>query len=177
MSRAERAKDLFKQGYACSQAVALAFCDLTKVCKEEMIRLTLPFGGGLGRLRLTCGAVSGMAVIVGLIFADSENSPENKIQTYAITRELCERFQNENGSLNPKSLKNPFLFQLKNGSFGVLAIRTGGDGEDDEHNIADNDVGQLVQSVHHGAVRIDNFHGQIPFLGEKKERRGRGAPG
>ena len=99
MSRAERAKDLFKQGYACSQAVALAFCDLTKVCKEEMIRLTLPFGGGLGRLRLTCGAVSGMAVIVGLIFADSENSPENKIQTYAITRELCEKFQNENGSL------------------------------------------------------------------------------
>ena len=99
MSRAERAKDLFKQGYSCSQAVALAFCDLTKVCKEEMIRLTLPFGGGLGRLRLTCGAVSGMAVIVGLIFADSENSPENKIQTYAITRELCEKFQNENGSL------------------------------------------------------------------------------
>ena len=99
MSRAERAKDFFKQGYACSQALALAFCDLTNVCEEEMLRLTLPFGGGLGRLRLTCGAVSGMAVIVGLIFAGSENSPENKIQTYAITRELCERFQNENGSL------------------------------------------------------------------------------
>ena len=99
MSRAEKAKEYFLQGYNCSQAVALAFADVTGIDEKTLSKLTQPFGGGLGRLRLTCGAVSGMAVIVGLIFAESENSPENKIQTYAITRELCERFQNENGSL------------------------------------------------------------------------------
>ena len=99
MSRAERAKELFQEGYACSQAVALAFCDLTNIGEAEIARLTLPFGGGLGRLRLTCGAVSGMAVVVGLLLSKAENTPGNKKQTYEITRELCDKFQKENGSL------------------------------------------------------------------------------
>ena len=99
MSRAERAKEYFLQGYACSQAVALAFQDVMGVGENTICKLLLPFGGGLGRLRLTCGAVSGMATVIGAACAEAENSPENKIQTYAITRELCERFQNENGSL------------------------------------------------------------------------------
>jgi C_GCAxxG_C_C family probable redox protein len=99
MSRAERAKELFGQGYACSQAVALAFCDLFGVNEQEIAKLTLPFGGGLGRLRLTCGAVSGMAVVVGLLFSEAETSAENKKKVYAITQELAERFKAENGSL------------------------------------------------------------------------------
>ena len=99
MSRAEKAKEYFLQGYACSQAVALAFEDVCKVDGDTLSKMTLPFGGGLGRLRLTCGAVSGMATVVGLVFASAENSPENKKQTYAIVQELCKRFQSENGSL------------------------------------------------------------------------------
>ena len=99
MSRAERAKELFTQGYACSQAVVLAFADVVAVREEELSKLTLPFGGGLGRLRLTCGAVSGMAVVIGLLCASAENTPENKKNTYAITQELCAKFQAENGSL------------------------------------------------------------------------------
>ena len=99
MSRAERAKELFGQGYACSQAVVLAFADVVKVDEATLSKITLPFGGGLGRLRLTCGAVSGMAAVVGLVFADAENTPENKKKTYEIVRELCEKFQAENGSL------------------------------------------------------------------------------
>lgn len=99
MSRAERAKQLFTQGYACSQAVALAFADIVGMDEVTISKLTLPFGGGLGRLRLTCGAVSGMAVVIGLVFAESENTPENKKHTYAITQELCGKFQAENGSL------------------------------------------------------------------------------
>ncbi len=99
MSRADKAKELFKQGYACSQAVALAFIDLLGVEETAIAKLTLPFGGGLGRLRLTCGAVSGMAVVVGLLFSGAENSPENKKKVYAITQELCGKFKAENGSL------------------------------------------------------------------------------
>ena len=99
MSRAERAKELFLQGYACSQAVALAFADVTKTDEATLSKAALPFGGGLGRLRLTCGAVSGMAMVVGLVYTKAENSPENKKQTYAITQELCTKFQEENGSL------------------------------------------------------------------------------
>ncbi len=99
MSRAEKAKELFKQGYACSQAVALAFADILGVDEATISKLTLPFGGGLGRLRLTCGAVSGMAVVIGLLFSEAENSPENKKEVYALTQELCGKFQAQYGSL------------------------------------------------------------------------------
>lgn len=99
MSRKERAKEYFLAGYACSQAVALAFSDVMGMEEESIIKIMLPFGGGLGRLRLTCGAVSGMAAVVGCVFAKGENSPENKKQTYAIVRELCEKFQAQTGSL------------------------------------------------------------------------------
>lgn len=99
MSRAERAKEYFLQGYACSQAVALAFADVMNMDEDAICKIMLPFGGGLGRLRLTCGAVSGMAAVIGMTCAKGENTPENKKQTYAIVQELCEKFQTETGSL------------------------------------------------------------------------------
>lgn len=99
MSRAERAKEYFKQGYACSQAVALAFADVMGVDEQTIEKIMLPFGGGVGRLRLTCGAVSGMVAVVGMVFAKAENTPENKKNTYAIVQELCAKFKAENGSL------------------------------------------------------------------------------
>ena len=99
MSRAERAKEYFSQGYACSQAVVLAFSDAIGLDKDSISKIMLPFGGGLGRLRLTCGAVSGMAAVVGMLYADAENSPENKKKVYAIVQELCAQFQKEMGSL------------------------------------------------------------------------------
>lgn len=99
MSRAERAKEYFLQGYACSQAVALAFADVMGMEESVIAKLALPFGGGLGRLRLTCGALSGMALVLGSVFAEAENTPENKKKTYAITQELCLKFKDEYGSL------------------------------------------------------------------------------
>lgn len=99
MSRAEKAKELFECGYACSQAVALAFQDLTSISYDDLSKLTLPLGGGLGRLRLTCGAVSGMAVIAGAILAKSENTSENKLTTYEITRELVEKFKQQHKTI------------------------------------------------------------------------------
>ena len=99
MSRAEKAKEYFLQGYACSQAVALAFLDVCGMDEGEIVKIMLPFGGGLGRLRLTCGAVSGMAAVIGLTMSKAENTPENKKQTYAIVQEFCGKFQAEYGSL------------------------------------------------------------------------------
>ena len=99
MSRTERAKAYFLQGYACSQAVALAFADVCGVSEETISKMMLPFGGGVGRLRMTCGAVSGMATVVGLVFAEAANTSENKKKTYAIVQELCGKFKEETGSL------------------------------------------------------------------------------
>lgn len=99
MSRAEKAKEYFLQGYACSQAVALAFSDVVGVDEDSLCKIMLPFGGGLGRLRLTCGAVSGMAAMAGLLLAEATASPENKKKTYEVIQALCLEFQEENGSL------------------------------------------------------------------------------
>lgn len=99
MSRAERAKAYFTKGYNCSQAVALAFADLTGLDEKTIAKLTQPFGGGMGRLRLTCGAVSGMATVVGMLFGDPELSSDGKKNTYAIVQELCGKFKAECGSL------------------------------------------------------------------------------
>ena len=99
MSRAEKAKEYFAQGYACSQAVMLAFSDMVGLDEDTIKKIMLPFGGGVGRLRLTCGAISGIAGVVGMLFAEAENTPENKKKTYAITQALCEKFKDEFGSL------------------------------------------------------------------------------
>ena len=88
MSRAEIAKEKFLQGFACSQAVALAFSDVMGLNEETISKIMLPYGGGLGRLRLTCGAVSGLAAVIGMVFAEGENSPENKKKVYGIVQEL-----------------------------------------------------------------------------------------
>lgn len=122
MSRSERAKEKFLQGYACSQAVALAFCDVMGVDEDTVSKMMLPFGGGLGRLRLTCGAVSGMAAVVGMVFADAEHSPENKKKVYAIVQELCAKFQAETGSLICSELLSGMKVPVEVG--GVAEART-----------------------------------------------------
>ena len=122
MSRAERAKEKFLEGYACSQAVALAFCDVMKMDEATVCKIMLPFGGGLGRLRLTCGAVSGMAAVIGTVFADAENTPENKKNTYAIVQELCGKFQAQTGSLICAELLSGMKVPVEIG--GVAEART-----------------------------------------------------
>ena len=99
MSRAEQAKQYFIEGYNCSQAVALAFCDLTSLTEEQLKKLTIAFGGGFGRQRLVCGAVSGLTVLCGLLFSDGSGSAEDKMKIYAIEQELCLEFKKQMGSL------------------------------------------------------------------------------
>ena len=99
MKRAEQAREYFKQGYACSQAVAMAFAEDAGMDMATLQKMMLPFGGGLGRLRLTCGAVSGMAAAYGMLVCKAENTPENKKDTYADVQRLCAKFTAENGSL------------------------------------------------------------------------------
>ncbi len=99
MSRAERAKEYFLEGYNCSQAVALAFSDLVALEKESLLKVSLPFGGGFGRMRLTCGCVSGMGIIIGLLFGETGHSAENKKEVYGLAQELCRKFKEEYGSL------------------------------------------------------------------------------
>lgn len=98
-SRAELARDYFLEGYACAQAVAMPFAEAVGLPRETLARLMLPFGAGVGRLRMTCGAVSAMAAIVGLLSDNAENTPENKDETYRRIRTLCQKLEQDTGSL------------------------------------------------------------------------------
>ncbi|MBQ8541270.1 MAG: C_GCAxxG_C_C family protein [Clostridia bacterium] len=67
MTKGELASLNFSTGMNCAQAVLLAFSEEIGLSKETLLKLSLPFGGGMGRLRLTCGAVTGMVMAYGLI--------------------------------------------------------------------------------------------------------------
>lgn len=119
MTRSERARQYFLEGYTCSQAVAMAFVDLIGLSEEELKKVSLPLGGGLGRLRLTCGAVTGAALVIGMIFGKDEISEENKINVYEKVREISKRFVEKEKTLNCKE-----LLELAN-----LEAETGGNPE------------------------------------------------
>ena len=67
--RVEKARGLFRQGYNCSQSVFLAYSDLLGIDPTLAATLSGPLGGGMGRLREVCGAVSGMSLIAGCLCA------------------------------------------------------------------------------------------------------------
>lgn len=90
----ERAEELFRGGYNCAQAVLLAFADRTGAEQTFLENIAKPMGGGMGRLRLTCGAVSGGAMALGLLFPE-----ETKSGIYALVQKLAARFAERNGSV------------------------------------------------------------------------------
>lgn len=99
--RAQRAVELFKQGFNCSQAVFASCADLYGITDEQLaLRLSASFGGGMGRMRLVCGAASGMFMLAGLhngSFTPHDN--EGKMANYAFVQQLAGEFKNKYGSL------------------------------------------------------------------------------
>ncbi len=115
MERKEIARDLFLEGYACSQAIVLAFKDIVDLDEEQLKKISLPFGGGIGRLRLTCGAFSGMLIIISLLFANYEDVEENKIKTYEIVQELSRRFTLKLNTLSCEELLKQANLEIEKG--------------------------------------------------------------
>lgn len=100
--RGQRAQAFFKEGYNCSQAVALAFADLIGMDEKLLIRMTSSFGGGMGRLREVCGAVSGMFFVAGALYGYGEPGiagQEEKAAHYARIQELAAEYRAVNGSI------------------------------------------------------------------------------
>ena len=97
-TRGERARNLFLQGYTCAQAVVLAFEDVTGLDTTTAARLASGFGGGMGRMREVCGAVSGIFMVYDLACGYAEpGDMESKKRVYADIRELAERFKAQSG--------------------------------------------------------------------------------
>ena len=85
-----RSVELFKSGFNCSQSVVAAFAHLYGYTEEQALRMSASFGGGIGRMRQTCGAACGLFLVAGL---------EGKAANYALVQELAERFRQANGAL------------------------------------------------------------------------------
>ena len=100
MDHAEKAKQLFCEGYNCSQAVLMAFSDLTGLDDDISAKLASSFGGGLARMREVCGAVSGGAMVLGLLYGnDDPTDQEAKSAHYHLVQEFARRFKEQNGSI------------------------------------------------------------------------------
>jgi len=97
--KGERAKELFMEGYNCSQSVAGAFAEEIGLPFETVMKLAQPFGGGMGRMREVCGTFSGMMFVVGQLYGDAAPKSDNKAKVYTIVQELAARFKEERGSL------------------------------------------------------------------------------
>ena len=105
ISRADRAYNAFKSGYNCAQSVAVAFADKLEMDESVVAKLTSGFGGGMGRLRETCGAISGSVFVISALYGyDDSNSGEEKARLYSEISAIGEQFKSEFGTVNCATL-------------------------------------------------------------------------
>ena len=109
MDHGMKAAELFLGGYNCAQAVLVAFSDLTGLDDGFSTKFASSFGGGMGRMREVCGAVSGMLMVAGLLYGyDTPGDDDIKKAHYARVQYLAGRFREEVGSIVCREiLKNP----------------------------------------------------------------------
>lgn len=101
----EKAKKLFLEGCNCSQAVFAAFSDITGLDKDIALKISSGFGGGFGRMRLTCGAVCGMTLAANYLFGYNDIIHiEAKTDNYKLVSNLINNFKSEMGSANCKEI-------------------------------------------------------------------------
>ena len=109
MDHGIKAAELFLSGYNCAQAVAAAFSQELGLTEQQAAKMVSAFGGGMGRLREVCGAVSGMLFVLGSLYGyDSPADDAGKKRLYGEVQELAGKFREENGSIICREiLKNP----------------------------------------------------------------------
>lgn len=107
-----KAIGFFKQGYNCSQSVAMAFADYYGIPEPLMARFSASFGGGIGRMRETCGSACAMFMLAGLEVQNADDAPEPltfacnpypsqqlKKKNYEVVQMLAARFKEVTGSI------------------------------------------------------------------------------
>ena len=109
MDHGMKAAELFLNGYNCAQAVAVAFCDVTGLDEKTAARTVSAFGGGMGRLREVCGAVSGMFFVLSYLYGyDTPGDDDIKKQLYSRVQQLAGEFRESCGSIICREiLENP----------------------------------------------------------------------
>ena len=109
MDHGLKAAELFLSGYNCAQAVAVALTDVTGLTEAQAAKMASAFGGGMGRMREVCGAVSGMLMVLSYVYGyDTPGDDVSKKRLYGQVQALAAGFREENGSIICREiLKNP----------------------------------------------------------------------
>lgn len=103
--RVAKAVELFKEGFNCSQSVVVAFADMYGFTREQALRMSASFGGGIGRMRETCGAACGMFLLAGLEISALEGKDRaTKAANYALVQDLAKEFKQRTGALRCSDL-------------------------------------------------------------------------
>lgn len=98
--RADKAKEMFLQGYNCCQAVVGAFAQFYGFDPETAMKMAEGFGGGTGRMRSTCGAVNAMAIVAGMKLSHGQPGDlQRRGEVYAVVRDMFGAFKEENGTV------------------------------------------------------------------------------
>jgi C_GCAxxG_C_C family probable redox protein len=99
-ARVDRAVDNFMQGYGCCQSVVAAFADLYGFTDEQAKRIGAGFGGGVGRMRMMCGTVSGLVILAGMDCGQTAGDDRlGKAACYSVVQQLVNTFKERNGSI------------------------------------------------------------------------------
>ncbi len=104
MKRSEQAASFFLAGNNCSQSVILPFLDELELDREAALQIAAGFGGGMGRLQYTCGAVSGSVIVLGLLEAARGGMEDLKPRSYEKVKEFFKRFEAEHGTSSCREL-------------------------------------------------------------------------
>lgn len=95
----EKALAYFHRGYNCAQSVFTPFAEQLGLSETSALLVSSAFGAGIGRMRGTCGAFSGLCMVAGFCRGNLTGDPADKEKIFALTRELAEAFRQEFGSL------------------------------------------------------------------------------
>jgi C_GCAxxG_C_C family probable redox protein len=101
MNKVERAVSCFNDGFSCSQAVLSTYGEQFGLDRETALKVAGAFGGGMGNMGKTCGAVTGALMVIGLKYGQTRvEDKEPKKKTYRLVKEFAEQFKVRNGSIN-----------------------------------------------------------------------------
>lgn len=107
MNRSEKALRFYSEGFNCAQSVIVSFADIMHIDEETALRLASGFGGGMGRMQGTCGAVTGAFMVIGYLRGKyKQGDDEAKEITNQLIQEFSKQFVEINGTINCKALIN-----------------------------------------------------------------------
>ena len=107
-ARVQQAVDLFNSGHNCAQSVFMAYADLFGVDAETASKMSVSFGGGMGRMREVCGTVSGMAMLAGFHYPVPDPSDAKaRTRNYAMVQQMATLFKEQFGTIICRELLAP----------------------------------------------------------------------